>query len=394
MHGAMRTKSKRARLCPVCGGPMRKNGRTKAGAQRWKCPGCALSTTAPRRDGRRRAQLGEFLDWLLSGKRQWDMDGADGRAFRKRVGWCWRLRPAIPPDGVVRHVVMADGTYMAHGWCLLIAIDGLTGEPVAFQWCGHESTAAYAALFSRIPAPDVLVSDGLRGIERACAQAWPRTRIQRCLVHVQRNTRADLTSRPRLQAGRELKELSDALTSVRTAGQAAQWAGALNAWHGRWRDFIAERTWAKDDPANPKASRQEWWWTHGELRRCYRRLERLFREGKLFAFLDPGLLAGGPVPRTSNLLEGGINSLVKRTLLEHHGLPEEHMRRACEWRCYMRSHAPDPYALIAGLEQAAGTQDREPTDGNDDGYGDGIQANNHDDPTNEPGFYIRKGHVH
>ena len=60
----------------------------------------------------------------------------------------------------------------------------------------------------------------------------------------------------------------------------------------------------------------------------------------------------------------------------------------------MRSHAPDPYALIAGLEQAAGTQDREPTDGNDDGYGDGIQANNHDDPTNEPGFYIRKGHVH
>ena len=136
MHGAMRTKSKRARLCPVCGGPMRKNGRTKAGAQRWKCPGCALSTTAPRRDGRRRAQLGEFLDWLLSGKRQWDMDGADGRAFRKRVGWCWRLRPAIPPDGVVRHVIMADGTYMAHGWCLLIAIDGLTGEPVAFQWCG------------------------------------------------------------------------------------------------------------------------------------------------------------------------------------------------------------------------------------------------------------------
>ena len=85
---------------------MRKNGRTKAGAQRWKCPGCALSTTAPRRDGRRRAQLGEFLDWLLSGKRQWDMDGADGRAFHKRVGWCWRLRPAIPPDGVVRHVIM------------------------------------------------------------------------------------------------------------------------------------------------------------------------------------------------------------------------------------------------------------------------------------------------
>ncbi|MBW3081708.1 hypothetical protein, partial [Bifidobacterium saguinibicoloris] len=26
-------------------------------------------------------------------------------------------------------------------------------------------------------------------------------------------------------------------------------------------------------------------------------------------------------------------------------------------------------------------------------YDDGIQTNNHDDPANEPGFYIRKGHV-
>lgn len=30
----------------------------------------------------------------------------------------------------------------------------------------------------------------------------------------------------------------------------------------------------------------------------------------------------------------------------------------------------------------------------DDRHDNGIQANNHDDPANEPGFYIRKGHVH
>ena len=30
----------------------------------------------------------------------------------------------------------------------------------------------------------------------------------------------------------------------------------------------------------------------------------------------------------------------------------------------------------------------------DDRYDTGIQANNHDDPSSEPGFYIRKGHVH
>jgi putative transposase len=169
------------------------------------------------------------------------------------------------------------------------------------------------ALFSRIPAPDVLVADGLRGAESACSEIWPDARIQRCLAHVQRNTRADLTSRPRLQAGRELKKLSDKLAAVHDAEEAAWWGEALNAWRIRWRDFIAERTYARDDTANPKASVQEWWWTHQELRRCYRRLEKPFHEGRLFAFLDPSLTAAGPVARTTNRLEGGVNSPLKRS---------------------------------------------------------------------------------
>ena len=63
-------------------------------------------------------------------------------------------------------------------------------------------------MFQRVKVPnppDVLITDGLRGAEAACLEAWPGTRIHRHLVHVQRNTRTDLTSRPRLQAGRELK---------------------------------------------------------------------------------------------------------------------------------------------------------------------------------------------
>lgn len=366
---------------------MRKNGRTAAGSQRWKCVACAISSTAPRDDARLRARLDEFLDWLLSGKCQWDMDGASGRAFRKRVQWCWSIRPEIPAPDAACHVVLADGTYVGHGWCLLVAIDGLAGGVLAFQWCSRESKAAYLALFSRLPAPDVLVCDGLHGIEAACLAAWPGTRIQRCLVHVQRDTRTDLTCRPRLQAGLELKKLSDRLTSVRSIEQAAKWGEALNAWHERWKAFISERTFARDEPADPRASRRQWWWTHEEPRRCYRRLERLFREGRLFAFLDPALTAGGPVARTTNLLEGGVNSLIKRTFLEHHGLPEEHMRRACEWRCYMKSPEPDPHALIAAIREparAGNANDDSTNAGGPGGYGTGIDWNEFHAPTRYP----------
>ena len=228
LDGGMRTRSKRARHCPVCHGPMKKSGRTTAGSQRWKCTACALSSTAVRRDRARDFQLREFLDWLLTGRIQEQMGPTGARAFRKRVGWCWNIAPAIEPDGVVHHTVMADGTCMAHGWCLIIAIDGASGQVIDWQWCHHENTAAYTALFGRIPRPDVLITDGLRGVERACAAVWPGTRIQRCLVHVQRNTRTDLTSRPRLQAGRELKKLSDRLTRVHDPEGAARRAGALH----------------------------------------------------------------------------------------------------------------------------------------------------------------------
>ncbi len=330
--------------------------------------------------------LEEFLSWLLGPSSQRAADSAgDARALRKRIAWCWRIRPRIAPPDARRHTVMADGTYMGHGWCLIIAIDGQTGEVLDWQWCAHESKAAYLTLFSRLPAPDVLIADGLRGAEAACTQAWPGTRIQRCLVHVQRNTRTDLTSRPRLQAGRELKRLSDGLTSVETAGQAVRWGEALNAWHERWKDFIAERTYARDDPSNPKASRRRWWWTHEELRRCYRRLERLFREGRLFAYLEPELLKGGPVARTTNRLEGGVNSVVKDVLRNHRGLPEEHMRRACEWVCYMKTAHPRPESFIPdALRKGEKATTPEPDDSVAPAYGTGIDWNEFHTTTRYP----------
>ncbi len=307
---------------------------------------------------------------------------------------------------------MADGTYV-NGWCLLTAVDGGDGEVLAWQWCDRESTAAYKALFAQLAPPGVLVCDGMKGIQRASAETWPDTQIQRCLVHVQRDTRADLTSKPRLQAGRELKGLADMLTRVHDAEAAARWGGALNAWHERWKTLLAERTYAKDNPDDPRAatSKGGWWWTHLPLRRAYFRLERLFKDGTLFRFLDPALttlgpvprdsnrLEGGlnaalkrmlvnhrglpeakdgtlfrfldpalttlgPVPRDSNRLEGGLNAALKRMLVNHRGLPEAHMRRACEWHCYMNSAKPDPNQILKQHDRdakATADDDNEPT---------------------------------
>ncbi len=92
------------------------------------------------------------------------------------------------------------------------------------------------------------------------------------------------------------------------------------------------------------------------MRRAYKRFERLFRDGRLFAFLEPGLLTGGPVPSTTNRLEGGVNSPLKRILLNHQGMIEAHMMRACEYECHARSPEPDPEALLDAYERRGKAQ--------------------------------------
>ncbi|PKV05901.1 transposase, partial [Bifidobacterium pseudolongum subsp. globosum] len=160
---------------------MRKNGHDRNGRQRWQCDTCKATTTATIESRSRASTLRAFLDWLLEAAPQRRL-GCDARTFRRRSAWCWDLEPRIHPDGVVHHVVMADGTYV-NGWCLPTAVDGNDSEVLAWQWCSREGTAAYKALFEQIAPPDVLVCDGMKGIQRACAETWPDTRIQRCLVH-------------------------------------------------------------------------------------------------------------------------------------------------------------------------------------------------------------------
>ena len=64
--------------CPSCGAAMKRNGRTGAGSQRWRCRACGASTTVSYDDTA--ARLEEFLAWLMSKDTQLSMPG-QGRTF-------------------------------------------------------------------------------------------------------------------------------------------------------------------------------------------------------------------------------------------------------------------------------------------------------------------------
>ncbi|RSX52747.1 transposase [Bifidobacterium goeldii] len=118
---------------------------------------------------------------------------------------------------------MADSTYMNHGQRLIIAIDSENDKAQGLQWCPNESKAAYMALFSYIPVPDGLITDGL------CSG--------------RDGLRRRMTGRVDPRVG-----------LVHDAGTATRWGKTLNAWRLRWGPSIAERTYARD---NLKASKPE-----------------------------------------------------------------------------------------------------------------------------------------
>lgn len=192
---------------------------------------------------------------------------------------------------------------------------------IDYQWAKTENTAAYTALLSRIPPPDVVIVDGGIGFASAAKTCWPETRIQRCLVHVYRNTKTLLTSAPRTEAGKSLLKISRALLRVTSLDEAAIWSASLATWHSQNQEFIQERTWLADG---------SWQYTHPRVRTAYRRLERLVKQGVMFTFLDPDLLVEGPVSRTTNQIEG-YNAKIRAMLREHRGMSQEHQWRAVGW---------------------------------------------------------------
>lgn len=54
------------------------------------------------------------------------------------------------------------------------------------------------------------------------------------------------------------------------------------------------------------------------------------RQGHLFAYLTQAQ-EGQHIQRTTNTLEGGVNSLIKQLMHAHRGLRDEQQRIACDW---------------------------------------------------------------
>lgn len=294
----------KAVYCPHRGGRTKRNGRTSSGSQRWRCTACGASATLRYDDTATR--LEEFLGWLLSKDSQATMPGG-GRSFRRRTAEFWEVWPMPVPDGELHRVLHVDGIWVARDLVVLICC---SGERVVSRYMARsENSRAWSALMSPIPAPEVVVTDGGSGFAKAVRETWPRTRVQRCTFHAFSQVKRYTTTRPKLQAGRELYLIARDLMGIEALHQAEIWVERYLDWCGFWADFLEDRTVVDGRRV----------YTHERLRRARSSLSSLVSAGTLFTYLDPALVKAGPLPSTNNMIEGGVNSQLRAVLRNHRG---------------------------------------------------------------------------
>lgn len=278
------------------------------------------------------------MAWLCSNQTQAQRRaGQSARTFWANTAWCWNVAPVLEPTGEVFDEIQLDGIYLQNGHCCVIAY--ANGHVVDFQWYTTENSTAWRVLLQRIPAPAVVVIDGGSGLAKALRQTWPETRIQHCLVHVQRNVRRYLTRRPRTTPGKHLAKLNSALTKIQNLDEAAEWMAALAAWHADHQGFLKQKTYATDPMATTP-----WWWTHDRVRKAYNLFATQAGKGTLFQYLQPDLLeqVTQPVSSTTNRIEGGVNAPLRRMLSLHRGMRLPRRKRAVEWWLQQHTEVPAP----------------------------------------------------
>lgn len=196
---------------------------------------------------------------------------------------------------------------------------------ITWLWVDRENGISWMRLLQMVPEPQYVVCDVQKGLLVAIDTCWPSTIVQRCRFHVWLNVRQKLTLHPESLAGQELLSLTRQMLHVKSRRQARYWKRNLKRWYKKHGNYLSERTVRQY--LNP--GQRRWFYTHTRLRSAYRQLSALKDD-----FLRSSYRLNPQLPRTTNHIEGGINSPIRALLKLHRGMPHHHQRRLVDWYLY------------------------------------------------------------
>ena len=205
-------------------------------------------------------------------------------------------------------VLGMDCSFFGRGYGIIVARSPGLKKNLHWKEITTENKAVYQAARQCLEEAGFNIQAVILDAKHGVKEVFSDLVVQICQYHQQQIVTRYLTTRPKTEAGQDLKLISDSLTTL----DEESFRECLEQWHEKWEKFLKERTYASDH--------KHWWYTHGRLRSAYRSLNT--NMPNLFTYLKYPELH---IPNTNNSLEGYF-SRIKQLLNNHHGLKK--------WRRY------------------------------------------------------------
>ena len=234
--------------------------------------------------------------------------------------------PQIPVRSKTKVHLVIDATYLPNGLCLIIYIDHDTRYVQLYRTTTQEKFREICQDLKVLKSLGVdvysVTCDGHKSILKAVTKAYPNATIQRCTVHVKRQCRAYLSSKPKLQASKALLRIANKITCIEQQEQCSFWLLEFHNWYQEYSSILLEES---INEITMKA-----WYTHKRLHQAYTLLFNTLPN--LFCYLNDG-----EIPKTPNRLECYFKHL-KEKLLLHSGLRYEAKRNFIKWYLHFKNN--------------------------------------------------------
>lgn len=210
-------------------------------------------------------------------------------------------------------VIVADTTFFSHANGLTVFREPNLKKNVWWQETTHEKAEVYLKGKTHLEkngfSISAVVLDGRKGIR----ELFGSLPVQMCHFHQKQIVKRYLTTRPKLEASRELKLVAETLPKTNEE----KFTSELKCWYEKWKDFLKQKT--------TDLNTDRWFYTHKKVRAAYRSLKT--NSPYLFTYQKYPELN---IPNTTNSLDGFFNRL-KSLIYIHRGLrPKRRMKMIVE----------------------------------------------------------------
>ena len=263
---------------------------------------------------------GWFVRWIVEGytiRQLAAQSGYSPRTLRRVIAYWLDRPPARRLDCSASRSRLFDGTVLAHRKGVFAVMDAgrfavVAAAPEIAETPAHLQPFC-ATLAQHGLAPLSATVDGNPHVLRLLRRLWPTIRIQRCLVHIQRQGLSWCRRQPKRRDAQHLRTLFRQIMAIHTVADREQFVAQVQSWEQRYGARLAGAA--------------ETGWVFSDLKRA--RSLFLAALPDMFHYLDDPA-----IPKSTNALEGYFARL-KHKYRQHRGLAPAHRSAYFRWYVHL-----------------------------------------------------------